>query len=263
MYIINELQEKMAVRYYSAYTGIDKNTAFVIIAHGLAGYKEEDMLQCVKNVFLKNGISVLMYDARFSLGDSDGPLENACFSHFIEDLNTVIQWAKKQSFYTKPFYLCGHSLGAGACLHYAINNPQNIAGIITLSAVYNGNFLKQSYLQHKPDFMKEWQEKKYLNRTRSDNSQKYGKIAYAHLVDACQYQLEKSVDKITTPTLVVCGDVDISSTIEHNTILKNAIGNNAKFAIINSCGHTYKTEQNQADLAAEIEIFLKDIQSDK
>ena len=263
MYIINKLQEKMAVQYYFAHTGSDKKSAFAIIAHGLAGYKEEEMLQCVKNIFLKNGISVLMYDARFSLGDSDGPLENACFSHFIEDLNTVIQWAKKQSFYTNPFYLCGHSLGAGACLHYAINNPQDVAGIVTLSAVYNGIFLKQSYLQNKPDFMQEWQEKQYLNRVHPNNPQKHGKISYTHLADACQYQLEKSADKIMSPTLIVCGDVDISSTIDHNMILKNAIGNNARLTIIKSCGHTYKTQQNQTDLKEQIDLFLTDVLTDK
>lgn len=238
------------------YTPLQKAQGIVFIAHGLAGYKEEKQLEIIKEVFLNQKTTVVLYDARYTLGESDGPLEKACFTNFIQDLTTVIQWSKAQSFYREPFFLAGHSLGAGACLHYGIHHPEQVRGIICLSAVYNGQFLLDSYTASKPDFVQKWQKEKLLFRQRSDITEKSGYISYNHMIDACTYHLETEANKIICPVLIICGDHDISSTVFINKCLYYALTTKKTLEILPNCGHNYTTDQNKSDLRQAVQIWL-------
>ena len=48
--------------------------------------------------FVDNGFVVVSFDSRHSFGASDGSLEFATLSSFVEDLKTVIDWAARQPF---------------------------------------------------------------------------------------------------------------------------------------------------------------------
>ncbi len=233
-----------------------KTNPIAVVVHGLGGYKEEKMLQTVKDCFLKHNIWVLMFDARHALGETGGNLEKACFTGFIDDLNTVINWLKNNGCARNPLYLAGHSLGAGAVLHYATHYNNQIRGLITLSAVYNGNLLKESYLNNKPDFMQEWQEKKLIYRQHPKHPNRNGYISINHLEDACRYSLEKEVQKITCPVLIVCGDHDVSSTISINEKLYNSFNKNAFLQIVKNCGHTFSKEENLIELKNTVSAWL-------
>ncbi len=251
-FIIHTSDEQIHARLYydssDVFLSDKKNHPVAVISHGLAGYKEEAMLQVVKECFIKRHIPVLMYDARHSLGESGGRLEQACFSEFISDLNTVINWLHSNGYNNNSLFLVGHSLGAGAGLHYASMYPNEVTGIITLSGVYNGQLLKESYLKNRPDFMAEWQKTGLIYREHPHNSDKNGYISIQHLDDACQYAVEKNVNHITCPVLIICGDHDVSSTIEINKKLHDSFTGNAQLEVIDNCGHTYSKEQNQIDL---------------
>lgn len=227
----------------------------VVLAHGLAGYKEEGMLQCVSDYFRQYGLPVLCYDARHGLGESGGDLQKACFTEFIRDLNAVLSWAKTERGIQK-FILAGHSLGAGACLHYASAHTDEILGLIMLSAVYNGQLLKESYLKNKPAFMIQWEKEKLIYRERPDCPSKNGYISINHLADACRYHEEENAKDVTAPVLIVCGDHDVSSTVEINRKLKDSFRGNATLSILNNCGHTYSKPENLLDLKDAIESWF-------
>lgn len=234
----------------------NKEKGIVFILHGLAGYKEEKQLEVIKEAFLQQQITVITYDARYALGENTGPLEKACFTNFIQDLHIVINWSRSYDFYQEPFYLAGHSLGAGACLHFAIHHPEKVKGIISLSAVYNGRFLLDSYQLSKPEFVHKWQTEKRLFRQREDYLQKSGYISYDHIIDACTYHLETDASKIKCPVLLICGDHDISSTIPINQHFYKALTASKELAIIPNCGHIYNTDQNRSDLKQVIQNWL-------
>lgn len=234
-----------------------KQRKLVFLEHGLAGFKEEGMMQTAAQAFLARGYTVVLFDARFGLGQSDGALAQANFTHFIEDLETVIAWGKTQDFYMAPFALCGHSLGAGSCLHYAVRHLAEVSYIISLSAVVSGKLLLESYLNHKPQFVKQWQQERLIYKERPDDKTKNGFISYDHMEEALRYDLIQETPRLTCPILVVCGDRDISSTIEINTMLYDSLTGCKKMTILKDCGHTYQTEQNKADLYNSIFDWLK------
>ena len=80
------------------------------------------VVQTAKQVFLDHGYAVVTFDARYSLGESYGDVSNVSLNTLLEDLKTVIDWAKTQPFYHEPFAVSGHSLGAAATILYSQNN---------------------------------------------------------------------------------------------------------------------------------------------
>lgn len=233
-----------------------KALGLVFILHGLAGFKEEDyLLKCV-DVFLKNNITVCTYDARHSFGESDGNLKNACFSNFIKDFEIVLNWCKKQDFYQEPFFALGHSLGAGAILYKSILSPDIFKGIVCLSPVYNGQKLIDSYQKFKPEFVLTWEKEKYLYKEKENNPSINGYISFDHIIDAKKYHLETEAHKITCPILIITGDRDISSTIEINETLFNALRSQKMLHIIPNGTHTYRKKENQDELKIILNEWL-------
>lgn len=231
----------------------------LIIAHGLAGYKEENVVRIPRDIFFKKGYAVVVYDARFSLGQGTGALEKACFSNFIQDLQAVINWSKTLCFFKQPFILCGHSLGAGAALHYACEHTEQIQAIIGISSVYNGQFLLESYRFFKPDFVEKWKQDIYLPRERRLPPMKVGRISYAHLLDACRYHLETQAGQIKCPVFLICSNRDISSTVQINETLMNALSGPKELIIIPQAGHAFDKPNDENALKKALRLIERKI----
>ena len=254
IYIYNKENEKMAVNVSeSAY----KEAPVVIIEHGLAGFKEEGMIVAAAEAFKNRHFTVVTFDARFSLGDSDGALEQANFTHFIEDLKTLISWVKTKDFYTGKLILCGHSLGAGACLHYAAHHADDIYGVVSIAGVFSGKLLLESYLEHKPQFVHEWQKNKVLYRKHPYMNERHGYISYAHIKDALRYHLIEQAPEIKCPVLLIAADHDISSTLQINRLFFDALHTFKELVVIEGASHTFKTPQNRQDLIKAIDKWIK------
>lgn len=255
-YIVNDKNERMAI--HVSTSPLD-DAPVVLIEHGLAGFKEEDMILAAARAFKNQNFTVVTFDARFGLGDSDGDLEQANFTHFIEDLKTLVAWVKMQSFFSGKLFLCGHSLGAGACFYYAAHFANDVQGVVSMAAVVSGQLLLDSYLEHKPDFVREWQKNKLLPRVHPSIKERQGYISYAHINDALRYHLIDEVYKINCPVLLILADRDISSTLQINQKIFDALQTSKKMVIIENATHTFKSPENQLKIEQVIEMWIKNI----
>jgi len=86
-----------------------KGLAFIM--HALGATKEQPQIETFSKAFKDNNYTVIRFDTTNSCGESDGNYEDATITNYYEDLEDVIDRAKKQDFYKEPFILCGHSLG--------------------------------------------------------------------------------------------------------------------------------------------------------
>lgn len=121
--------------YVKVYNENGNKLAFVL--HGLASDMNHQVVQSAKKAFLDNGYTVVTFDARYSLGKSYGNVSDVSLNTFLEDLETIINWAKKQPFYREPFAVAGHSLGGATTILYSHNND-NINFLIPIAPVIGG-----------------------------------------------------------------------------------------------------------------------------
>lgn len=234
-------------------------TPTVLLTHGLAGFVDEPFLHAVKDAYLKVGWRVVAYDARYGFGRGEGPLEKACFSRFIEDMTTMIEWLKTQYFYTGRYGICAHSLGAGAALAEAVRRPLEVAHLVLMAPVYNGEKLLDSYRTHKPDFVAAWQAAGRLERVHPTTPERRGFISWAHMQDACRYHLEEDAALVRAPTLLVYGERDISSTRAINEALSARLIAPHQLLAFPGCNHTFKGHEAALSAAVlkALSSFLK------
>ena len=73
----------------------ERGDKLAFILHGLASNMHHQAVQTAKQAFLNKGYTVVIFDARYSLGESYGDVSDVSLRTFLEDLETVIKWSKK------------------------------------------------------------------------------------------------------------------------------------------------------------------------
>ena len=235
--------------YVKVYNENGNKLAFVL--HGLASDMNHQVVQSAKKAFLDNGYTVVTFDARYSLGKSYGNVSDVSLNTFLEDLETIINWAKKQPFYREPFAVAGHSLGGATTILYSHNND-NINFLIPIAPVIGRQQWENSCMNNMPDFCKQWKEKSYYEYKLNDKS---ANIFYTVVEEAKSYNALELSKNIKAPTLFVIAEKD--RIIEEKDVKKVADLMNAKIIKINQSTHNFTKKQNQNDLYKVIYDFIK------
>lgn len=232
------------------------NKKLVFIQHGWSGYKEQVPVRVSAQAFLDAGYVVITFDSRNSFGASSGKLEDTTLTGFIEDLSYVISWAAQQDFYSEPFALSGHSLGGGAVLKYAEDHPEKINRLVPLSAMVGGKYFIRSRELNFAEAFAEWKKTKKIYREKVGNPSINGYLSFDTVIDLEKYDMVADGNRIKCPTLLITGKNDLSSTIENNRHMQNALQCKKRLAIIENCAHVFESQQNQKDLYNEILSWL-------
>lgn len=230
-----------------------KGLAFII--HGLGGNKDQAHIRAIISAFLESGCTVVSFDTTNTYGESDGEPENATTTNYIEDLEDVIAWAQKQSFYQEPFYLTGHSLGAFAAALYAQKNPKKIKGLAPISTVVSGQLSASS--KEKGDLEK-WEKDGYKITPSNTTPGLMKKIKWAEFEDRLKYDLMPLVKQISMPVLMIVGDQDKSTPPEHQKILYDALPGKKEMHIIENAPHTFKDPKQLKEIKT---VFINWINS--
>jgi len=225
-----------------------------VIQHGLASNMEHPAVQTAKKAFLDNHYVVITFDSRYSMGQSGNDVQNARLSTFIEDLQTVINWAEKQSFYAEPLALAGHSLGGASVVNFAAEHPDKINVLVPMAPVTSGRSWEKSCLKNMTDFCQQWQKDGTYQYTAPKTHQTVV-IPYAVITDCYNYNAEKLAPKITADTLLIAAENDI---VVDLTDLQNLAPklNRRNLTIIKSGDHNFGTLQNLTDLYQAVNTLL-------
>jgi len=211
-----------------------KGLSFVM--HGYGHSKEQPHIQSMAQVFKKNDFTVIRFDTANSIGESGGKLEDATITKNYEDLEDVIEWSKDQNWYQEPFWLSGHSSGGFSVTFFAINHPKKTKAIAPISCFVSGElFIQTKDIQ---PVLEEW---KKTGMRQWESSTKPGlikKSKYDFVEDALEHNLLRDAYRIKCPVLMVVGDKDETTPLEHQEMLFNLLETEKEFHIINGLKHT-------------------------
>jgi alpha-beta hydrolase superfamily lysophospholipase len=185
------------------------------------------------------------------LGKSYGNVSDVSLNTFLEDLETVVNWAKKQDFYHEPFAVAGHSLGGAAAILYSHNND-DISFLIPIAPIIGGKQWENSCMKNMSEFCKQWKEKGYYEYKLKDKSVN---IFYTVVDEAKSYNALELVPDISAPTLFIIAEED--RVIEEKDIKQVADMMKAKVIEISQSTHNFTKKTNQNDLYQAIYDFIK------
>jgi pimeloyl-ACP methyl ester carboxylesterase len=214
-----------------------KSEGLAFIAHGLGGFKEQSHIQTFTEAFKDAGHTTIRWDATNSIGESDGKMENATLTNYYEDMQDVIKWSRKQSWYQQPFILCGHSLGSGCCILYAIKNPSEVKALAPISTFLSGKF-DAEVIGDKG--LKEWKKKGFIIQESTSKPGVIKRLEWRLMEDLLKYDLLKIASKLTMPTLLIVGEDDLVTKPEHHKLLVDAIpAKHKELHTIKGAPHTF------------------------
>ncbi len=228
IFIKNKSGEKISVL---VETPKKESKGLAFILHGLGGYKEQKHIKTYAKSFLKQNITAVRFDARNSFGESDGNYAKGTITNFCEDLETIINWSKKQSWYQEPFWLAGHSSGSIAIALYAQNNLEKVKALAPTSTAISAKLSLQT-----PKY-KNWEEM----QKRGWIQEKRGiKLDASHMIDRMKYDLLDNTSKLTMPVLLMTGDMDVGTPPQHQKLLYDKLPGEKELHIIKNAPHTFK-----------------------
>ena len=228
-----------------------KGLAF--IAHGRSGFKEEPHIQAIADAFIESHYSVVRWDARDTLGESDGNIENATPTSYFEDLETVIAWSQSMAWYQEPFILAGHSLGSFVITLYAEKNAEKIKALAPTATNISGkSFMEECGKK----LLSKWREKGYLEVNHPLKKSVTYKLNWHYVQDYQQYDLMPLIGRLEMPVLLVIGEKD--DTPEYRTTFYQGIPSKRKeLHTIPKSGHVFMSDAELTELKRIFENWLK------
>src|SRR3989344_3916572 len=226
-----------------------KGLAFVM--HGLGGFKEQATIQTIADAFKENRYSVIRFDTTNTIGESDGKYEDATVTNYYEDLDDIIACAKTQKWYTEPFCLAGHSLGALCVALFAEKYPKIVKGLAPISTVVSGQLSRDIMPK---DELKKWKKTGYQERMSSSKIGVELNLKWSHMADRLKYDLLKKASKLTMPVLMIVGENDDKTPTEQQKMLFDKLAGKKQLHIIEGAKHTFRQEQHLKELK---QIFSK------
>ena len=223
--------------------------AFVM--HGLSGSKKQPHIQTFVNSFKEKGYTVVSFDTTNTLGESDGDLVDATLTNYYEDLEDVIKWSETQSWYQEPFVLCGHSLGAISSALYAEKYPERVGALAPISTVVSGLLTEVT-----PDFKEiaeEWEKKGIREWESGSQPGVMKRLKWSHVEDRRKYDLIPEVGKLTMPVLMIVGELDDVTPLEHQQLFYGKLPGKKELHIIKGAYHTFKEKEHLDEINT---IFL-------
>ena len=255
VFIKNRKDQKVAVIFEEAET--PKGLAFVM--HGLGGYKEQPHLEAITESFKENKYTVVRFDTTNTIGESEGNFEDATITNYYEDLEDVIKWSGAQKWYMEPFVLVGHSLGGISTALFAENYPAKVKALAPISTVVSGVLSVEAHKRFSSEEFKIWEETGWLEARSQSKPGVVKRLKWSHIADRLKYDLLPNVNKLTMPVLLVVGENDTRTPLDHQKILFNVLSGPKELHVIKGSPYTFRDPAHLQELKNILSQWIEKI----
>ncbi|MFW5853268.1 MAG: alpha/beta hydrolase family protein [Patescibacteria group bacterium] len=237
---------------------IEEIKGICIVQHGYSGFKEQDHIQVMKDVFLENGFIVFNFDTTNSFNESDGEFIDSTLGLHYEDLEDVVKWVQKQGWFQKPLAITGHSMGGYAVARYAEKYSDEVDLLVPVAPVVSGELSFEAHERFEPGALEQWKQEGIKETTSSSRLGVVKRMTWESMAERLNHNLLSNADKITMPTLLIVGSKDQSCPPDHIKQLFDAIPEGCKdFELIEGAPHTYRSKEDLEAIKVAVDNWLK------
>lgn len=234
-------------------------TPLCILLHGLTGHMEERHIVAVQQAMVEVGVAVLRVEL-YGHGQSEGHLSGHTLYKWMDEVLTVIDWAKGLDWPTK-LYLSGHSQGGYTTMHVAGLRHDDLAAIMPLSPAIviedgarAGEMIGMRFdPDHIPDLIYmdgagPAEDGTHLDERRALSGDYYRIAQTLHVAEA--------IDHYLGPVLLVHGNQDEAVPVRYS--IDSAVRyHNARLVIIEGEDHNYHHHLDR--VCAAVQDFLREL----
>ncbi len=228
-----------------------------ILLHGLTGHMEEEHILAMRKAMIEVGVAVLRVEL-YGHGKSDGRFCDHTLYKWVDEVLTVIDWAKAQWWPTE-IYLSGHSQGGYTTMLVAGLRPDDLAAIMPLSpAIVIEDSAREGQLfghqfdpAHVPDrlYLGDPALAKLNPRAAEEQS-----LCGDYLRIAQTLHVDEAIARYQRPVLLVHGDADMAVPVHYSVDAADKYVD-AKLVVIAGDDHNYHAHLDQA--TAAVQDFLR------
>jgi alpha-beta hydrolase superfamily lysophospholipase len=184
----------------------------VVLCHGFKGFAHWGFFPYLAQTLAENGLTAITFD--FS-GSGIGPdrqsfTESGAFagntlSREQEDLENLVDYARRKELINGKFGLFGHSRGGGTAILFAAGTDSNVSSLVTWSAIsYANRWSSEDVIT--------WRRRGYTNVTNSRTGQVMrldtDLLDDVELHGRTKLDIQAAAGKIKVPWLIVHGTGD-------------------------------------------------------
>ena len=224
----------------------------VVFCHGYKGFKDWGAWNIMAKTFAEAGFFFVKFNFSHNGGTPENPIDfpdleafgNNNYTKELDDLETVINWVSsseehKNEINVDTISLIGHSRGGGTILLKAAEDTR-IKKVITLAGVsdYKNRFPKGE------EFLK-WKEKGvfYVKNGRTHQEMPHFYQSYKDFEkNEKRLTIQKAVEKLKIPQLIIHGDKDASVLI-HEAENLHKWNPKSEFRVLKNADHVFGTSQ--------------------
>lgn len=209
----------------------------VFIAHGQKGSLQQVHIQAFTDVFLKNSFRVVRFDATHALGKSEGDVEKVTYDTYISDLEDVIDWARTQAWFSVPFALCGHSMGAQSTTWYAEHHPAEVSLLLPMAPTINYDLWESAHSNEEID---DWKRIGYQDGV-SRTTGKMVRVGWQVNESLKKFDILANAHTLTMPILNIVGEYDAPCPVKNQQVFMDAVHTrNKSLIILPGLEHSYR-----------------------
>lgn len=247
------IQNRKAQNIAVVVDGEENTRGLAFVVHGLGGFKEQAHIEAWAETVVEAGYISVRFDTTNSFGESDGAYEEATVTNYSQDLEDVIAWAKTQVWYQEPFVLIGHSLGGISSILYAQKFPKEVLGLAPISTVVSGKLSVATAAES----VETWQKSGWRIQESASRPGVTKRLPWSHMEDRLLYDVLPKADVLTMPVLLMVGDQDATTPMEHQELFAESLPTKTKVFYIEGAPHTFRTPEHIQETKSILLDWLK------
>ncbi len=184
----------------------------VIACHGFKGFARWGFFPHLARSLAENGLTAVTFDFsgsgigpdRESFTEPDAFARNT-LSREQQDLENVVDYARRRGWINGRFGLFGHSRGAGTAIIYAAEDHSDVSALVTWASIAYPN-------RWTPEDVIEWRKRGYteVTNSRTGDIMRLGTelLDDVELLGDTDLNIEEAAAKVKVPWLIVHGTGD-------------------------------------------------------